>query len=56
MGLLVGAHGLAFFACAFNLLGAGNEVEEDALSGPGFRAPTAVQPPRVVALGLRLDF
>jgi hypothetical protein len=55
-GLLFGTRRLALFAEAFNLLGTGNEVEEDALSGPGFRTPTAVQPPRVVALGLRLDF
>jgi hypothetical protein len=55
-GLLFGTRRLALFAEAFNLLGTGHEVEEDALSGPGFRTPTAVQPPRVVALGLRLDF
>ena len=55
-GLQLGERRLALFAEAFNLLGTRNEVEEDALSGPGFRTPTAVQPPRVVALGLRLDF
>jgi hypothetical protein len=32
-----------------------NEVEEDPLFGPGFRTPTALQPPRAVPLGLRLD-
>ncbi|HET7294838.1 MAG TPA: lysoplasmalogenase family protein [Vicinamibacteria bacterium] len=40
----------------FNLLGARNEVEEDPVSGPRFRTPTALQPPRVARLGLRLDF
>ena len=55
-GLGLGERRLAVFAEAFNLLGTGNEVEEDALWGPGFRTPTAVQPPRVVAFGLRLDF
>jgi hypothetical protein len=55
-GLRFGTRRLALFACAFNLLGTGNEVEEDALWGPGFRTPTAIQPPRVVSIGLRLDF
>jgi len=55
-GLKLGARRLALFAEAFNLLGTSNEVEEDALWGPSFRTPTAVQPPRAVALGLRLDF
>jgi hypothetical protein len=55
-GLHLGTRRLALFAEAFNLLGTRNEVEEDALWGPGFRTPTAVQPPRVVALGIRLDF
>jgi TonB-dependent receptor-like protein/polysaccharide lyase family 4-like protein len=39
---------------AFNLLNTKNEVEEDVLTGPNFRATTAVQPPRVVRIGLRL--
>jgi hypothetical protein len=55
-GLRLGQHRLALFAEAFNLLGIANEVEEDPVWGPSFRAPTAVQPPRAVALGLRLDF
>ena len=41
---------------AFNLLQTRHEVEEDVLSGPAFRTPTLVQPPRVVRAGLRLDF
>jgi hypothetical protein len=39
---------------AFNLLNTKNEVEEDIFTGPNFRATTAVQPPRVFRLGLRL--
>jgi hypothetical protein len=33
-----------------------NEVEEDVVSGPGFRTISAVQPPRVVRLGFRFTF
>ena len=55
-GLQLGTRRLALFAEAFNLLGTRNEVEEDPVSGPGFRTPTAVQPPRSVRLGLRLEF
>jgi len=40
----------------FNLLNMDNEVEEDIVTGPAFRAITAVQPPRVVRLGVRLTF
>jgi len=39
----------------FNLFNNAHEVEEDVVSGPGFRTPTASQPPRVVRVGLRLD-
>lgn len=55
-GLRLGAKRLALFAQAFNLLGTRNEVEEDPVWGPAFRTPTAAQPPRTAALGLRLDF
>jgi hypothetical protein len=41
---------------AFNLLNLANEVEEDIVTGPAFRTITAVQPPRVVRLGVRLSF
>ena len=54
--LRLGSRRLALIAEAFNLLGARNEVEEDAVFGPAFRTPTAVQPPRVFSFGLRLDF
>jgi hypothetical protein len=40
----------------YNLLNTNNEVEEDEVSGPAFRAPTAVQPPRSVRLGVRVAF
>ena len=40
----------------FNLLNTNNEVEEDEVTGPAFRAPTAVQPPRAVRLGFRFTF
>ena len=40
----------------FNLLNTNNEVEEDEVTGPAFRASTAVQPPRSVRLGFRFTF
>ena len=50
----VGAFDLSAVFETFNLLNTKNEVEEDVLTGPNFRAITAVQPPRVARLGLRL--
>jgi hypothetical protein len=41
---------------AFNLPNMDLEVEEDIATGPAFRTVTAVQPPRVVRVGLRLGF
>jgi hypothetical protein len=41
---------------AFNLLDTANEVEEDVATGPSFRRPTAIEPPRAFRLGVRLDF
>jgi hypothetical protein len=55
-GLAIGGARLALVAEAFNLLGTDNEVEEDPVWGPGFRTPTAIQPPRALRLGARLDF
>jgi hypothetical protein len=40
----------------YNLLNTNNEVEEYEVTGPAFRAPTAVQPPRSVRLGVRFTF
>jgi hypothetical protein len=54
--LRLGARRLALLVDAFNLLGTANEVEEDPVWGPSFRTPTAVQPPRSLRLGARLDF
>jgi hypothetical protein len=55
-GFALGPRRLALVVEAFNLLGTRNEVEEDVIWGPGFRDPTAVQPPRAVRLGARFDF
>jgi hypothetical protein len=40
----------------FNLLNTNNEVEEYEVTGPAFRASTAVQPPRSVRLRVRFTF
>ncbi|MCG6923596.1 MAG: TonB-dependent receptor [Acidobacteria bacterium] len=55
-GLAVGPARLGLVAEVFNLLDTGNEVEEDPVWGPSFRVATAIQPPRVLRLGARLDF
>jgi len=41
---------------AFNLLNTNNEVEEDEVTRPSFRASTAVQPARSVRLRIRFGF
>jgi hypothetical protein len=40
----------------FNLLDNTNEVEEDEVTGPAYRAMTALQPPRTFRAGVRLGF
>jgi hypothetical protein len=40
----------------YNLPNLGNEVAENVVSGPNFRAPTALQPPRTVLASLRVTF
>jgi hypothetical protein len=40
----------------FNLLNLSNEVEEYVVTGPDFRAPAALQPPRAMHLGVRIAF
>jgi hypothetical protein len=50
------ARGVAIVAEAFNLLNNAIEVEEDAVVTREFRATTAVQPPRAIRLGLRVEF
>jgi hypothetical protein len=54
--LRIGPHDTSLILEVFNLLNTNNEVEEDEVSGPTFRAPTAVQPPRSLRLGLRISF
>jgi hypothetical protein len=51
---LPGKRRAVLFVDAFNVLNLGEEVEEWVVSGPAYRAPTAVQPPRTVHIGLRL--
>ena len=41
---------------AFNLFNTQHEVEENPLTGVAWRTPTAVQPPRVVRLTVRLEW
>jgi hypothetical protein len=55
-GFTLGRTRLAGVLEAFNLRGTGIEVEEDVTWGPSYRATSAVQPPRALRLGLRLDF
>jgi hypothetical protein len=52
----VAGHRAALVLDVFNLLNTNNEVEEDEITGPAFRAATAVQPPRSVRIGFRLTF
>jgi len=53
----IGAHGgVAVVAEAFNLLNSAIEVEEDPVVTREFRATTAVQPPRAIRIGFRVDF
>jgi hypothetical protein len=55
-GFALGRRRLAGTLEVFNLGGSAREVEEDVTTGASFRAVTAVQPPRAVRLGLRIDF
>lgn len=55
-GVTVGRARLAAILEAFNLPGTGIEVEQDVIWGPSYRATSAVQPPRALRLGMRLDF
>jgi len=55
-GLTLPGKGRAvLFVDAFNVLNLGEEVEEWVVSGPAYRTPTAVQPPRTLHIGLRLS-
>ncbi len=44
------------FVEGYNVINMGNEVEERVVTGPGFRDITAIQPPAVAQVGLRLHF
>jgi hypothetical protein len=55
-GFTLGRRRVAGSLEAFNLGASAREVEEDVTTGPSFRAVRAVQPPRAVRLGLRVDF
>jgi hypothetical protein len=55
-GFRVGRYRLGGVLEAFNLLNTRNEVEEDVISGPAFRTPTAWQPAPVVRVGLKVGF
>src|SRR5262249_2752538 len=54
-GFRVGRHRLSASVEAFNVLQTRHEVEEDVLTGPAFRRPTCVQPPRTFRAGLRFE-
>jgi hypothetical protein len=47
---------LTAVADVYNLPHLGNEVIEYVVSGPAFRTPTALQPPRTAVIGLRVAF
>ena len=51
----LGRSRVAFAVEAFNVLDMKNEVEEDVVDGPAFRRVTAIQPPRAVRIGIRLE-
>ncbi len=55
-GLTVGATRIDAIFDAYNLFTRNNEVEEYVVSGPRFRTPTFIQPPRSLHVGLRLTF
>jgi hypothetical protein len=55
-GVSLGRARLAAVFEAFNLLDNAHEVEEDVVTGPAYRTITAVQPPRALRLGVRVDF
>src|SRR5262249_1232459 len=52
----IGRGRLAAALEAFNALNTQHEVEEDTVTGPLYRTPTAVQPPRVIRFVVRAEF
>jgi hypothetical protein len=55
-GFMLGERRAVFGVDIFNFTNFANEVEEDVVSGPTFRRPTAIQPPLTFRVGLRLVF
>jgi hypothetical protein len=55
-GFSLGAGRAAAIVDFYNLLTRGNEVEEYVVTGPAFRTPTAIEPPRSVHVGIRVTF
>ena len=47
---------VAIVVDGYNLINLAEEVEERVVTGPAFRTPTAIQPPRTVRVGARLTF
>jgi hypothetical protein len=52
--VLPGSRRMVLFIDAYNVVNMAKEVEEWVATGPAFRTPTAVQPPRAIHVGLRL--
>jgi hypothetical protein len=52
----IGRSEVAAVVDVYNLPNLGNEVSEYVVSGPMFREPTALQPPRTALLGVRVTF
>jgi hypothetical protein len=52
----VGGRRVAVVVDAYNLTNLSEEVEERVVTGPAFRTPAAIQPPRSVRVGARLTF
>ena len=55
-GFMIGDRRAVFGVDIFNFTNFSNEVEEDVVSGPTFRRPTALQPPLTFRVGLRIVF
>ena len=53
---IAGGSRVAAVLDVYNLTNLDNEVTEYVVTGPGFRAPTALQPPRTALLGVRVTF
>jgi hypothetical protein len=55
-GFAIGKGRAAVFVEGFNVIGLANEMEEDVLTSPNYRAVTVRQPPPAARVGVRLDF